>query len=108
MDSTGWLFVPKNSADGQPCRLIVILHGCLQYQGIIQQQLVQNPASMSGPTRTTSWSFIRKPRRPRPIHWDAGIGGDTPAPIMRSRVRRKIDAIMTMVAQITSGYTPAK
>jgi hypothetical protein len=64
--------------------------------------------SMSGPTRTTSWSFIRKPRRPRPIHWDAGIGGDTPAPIMRSRVRRKIDAIMTMVAQITSGYTPAK
>jgi hypothetical protein len=76
--------------------------------GHIQQQFVQNPASMSGPTRTTSWSFIRKPRRPRPIHWDAEIGGDTPAPIMRSRVRRKIDAIMTMVAQITSGYTPAK
>jgi poly(3-hydroxybutyrate) depolymerase len=41
MDSTGWLFVPANCANGQACRLVIALHGCLQYQGIIQEQFVQ-------------------------------------------------------------------
>jgi poly(3-hydroxybutyrate) depolymerase len=41
MDSTAWLYVPAACASGQACKLVVVLHGCLQYQGLIQEQLVK-------------------------------------------------------------------
>ena len=41
MDSTGWLFVPKNCAQGQACRLLVALHGCSQNQETIGTTFVQ-------------------------------------------------------------------
>jgi poly(3-hydroxybutyrate) depolymerase len=41
MDSTGWAYVPQSCAGGAPCKLVVALHGCLMYQGVIQQQFVQ-------------------------------------------------------------------
>ena len=31
LDDTGWVFVPRDCALGQRCRLHVALHGCLQY-----------------------------------------------------------------------------
>jgi poly(3-hydroxybutyrate) depolymerase len=42
MDTTGWLYVPASCASGTACRLVVTLHGCLQYQGVVQQQFVDN------------------------------------------------------------------
>jgi poly(3-hydroxybutyrate) depolymerase len=41
MDNTGQVFVPQNCANGQACKVHLAIHGCLQYQGIIQQQFVQ-------------------------------------------------------------------
>jgi hypothetical protein len=41
MDTTGQIFVPKNCTNGQACKVHLAIHGCLQYQGIIQQQFVQ-------------------------------------------------------------------
>jgi poly(3-hydroxybutyrate) depolymerase len=35
MDTTGWIFVPKQCANGQTCSLIVVFHGCLQTQADI-------------------------------------------------------------------------
>jgi poly(3-hydroxybutyrate) depolymerase len=42
MDSTGWAYVPPSCASGAACRLVVALHGCGQYQGLIQQQFVKD------------------------------------------------------------------
>lgn len=42
MDSTGWLFVPQNCAQGQACRLVVALHGCSQNQETVGTTFVQN------------------------------------------------------------------
>lgn len=41
MDSTGWVFVPKNCAQGLACRLVVALHGCSQNQETIGTTFVQ-------------------------------------------------------------------
>jgi poly(3-hydroxybutyrate) depolymerase len=41
LDSTGWAYVPQSCAGGATCKLVVALHGCLMYQGIISQQFVQ-------------------------------------------------------------------
>ena len=41
MDGTGWVFVPASCQSGTRCRLIVVLHGCLQYQGIVGEDLVK-------------------------------------------------------------------
>jgi poly(3-hydroxybutyrate) depolymerase len=30
MDDSGWVFVPRRCADGERCRLLVVLHGCMQ------------------------------------------------------------------------------
>ncbi|MGH7682775.1 MAG: extracellular catalytic domain type 2 short-chain-length polyhydroxyalkanoate depolymerase [Vulcanimicrobiaceae bacterium] len=35
MDTTGWIFVPKQCANGQTCSLIVAFHGCEQTQADI-------------------------------------------------------------------------
>lgn len=42
MDSTGWIFVPQTCANGAKCRLVVALHGCLMYQGIIADAFVKS------------------------------------------------------------------
>ena len=41
MDSTAWLYVPKNCAQGQSCKLLVALHGCSQNQETIGTTFVQ-------------------------------------------------------------------
>jgi uncharacterized protein (TIGR03382 family) len=40
MDSTGWVFVPVSCSNGATCRVVLVLHGCLQYQGVVNQALV--------------------------------------------------------------------
>ena len=108
MDSTGWLFVPQNCANGQSCRLVVALHGCLQYQGIIQQQFVQksginewadtNNIIVLYPQATSSSS--------NPLgcwDWWGYLSSD-----YALKSAPQMDAIMAMVAQITSGYKPGK
>ena len=108
MDGTGWLFVPQNCTNGQSCRLVVALHGCLQYQGIIQQQFVQksginewadtNNIIVLYPQATNSSS--------NPLgcwDWWGYLSSD-----YALKSAPQMDAIMAMVAQITSGYKPAK
>ena len=108
MDNTGWLFVPENCANGQACRLAVALHGCLQYQGMIQQQFVQksginewadtNNIIVLYPQATTSSS--------NPLgcwDWWGYLSSD-----YALKSGPQMQAIMAMVAQITSGYTPGK
>jgi poly(3-hydroxybutyrate) depolymerase len=41
MDSTGWLYVPKNCALHAACKLVVALHGCLSNQQTIGTQFVK-------------------------------------------------------------------
>ncbi|GLQ88354.1 extracellular catalytic domain type 2 short-chain-length polyhydroxyalkanoate depolymerase [Dyella flagellata] len=41
MDSSGWVYVPQNCAQGQSCRLLVALHGCSQNQETIGTTFVQ-------------------------------------------------------------------
>ncbi len=41
MDTSGWLFVPASCASGQACKLVVVLHGCLQSQSVVQEDLVK-------------------------------------------------------------------
>jgi poly(3-hydroxybutyrate) depolymerase len=109
MDSTGWLFVPQNCANGEPCRLVVALHGCLQYQGIIQQQLVQksginewadtNNIIVLYPQATGSY-----PNNPLGCwDWWGYLSSD-----YALKSAPQMGAIMAMVAQITSGYTPGR
>src|SRR5712671_1056372 len=108
MDSTGWLFVPQNCTNGQSCRLVVALHGCLQYQGTIQQQFVQksginewadtNNIIVLYPQATNSSS--------NPLgcwDWWGYLSSD-----YALKSAPQMDAIMAMVAQITSGYQPGK
>jgi Esterase PHB depolymerase len=106
MDSTGWLFVPASCANGQACRLVIALHGCLQYQGIIQEQFVQesginewadtNNIIVLYPQATAS--FI-SPSNPLGCwDWFANTG-----PNYTLKTAPQMQAIMGMVSQITSG-----
>jgi len=108
MDGTGWLFVPQNCTNGQSCRLVIALHGCLQCQGIIQQQFVQksginewadtNNIIVLYPQATSSSS--------NPLgcwDWWGYLSSD-----YALKSASQMDAIMAMVAQITSGYNPGK
>jgi hypothetical protein len=42
MATTGWVYVPQACANGQSCRLHVVLHGCKQNTADIGQQYVRN------------------------------------------------------------------
>ena len=42
MSSTGWAYVPKTCSDGQPCKLHIALHGCLQAYEKIGDKYVKN------------------------------------------------------------------
>ena len=106
MDSTGWLYVPAACASGQACRLVIALHGCLQYQGMIQQQFVQksginewadtNNIIVLYPQATSSSS---NPLNPLGC-WD-WWGYNSADYALKSAPQ--MTAIMAMVSQITSG-----
>jgi poly(3-hydroxybutyrate) depolymerase len=103
MDSTGWLFVPTNCTNGQACRLVVALHGCLQSQGIIQQQFVQN--SGIDQWADTNNIIVLYPQAttssPNPLGcWD-WWGYNGPDYALKSGPQMK--AIMSMVFAITGG-----
>jgi len=105
MDSTGWLFVPQNCANGQVCRLVVALHGCLQYQGIIQQQFVQKSginewADTNNIIVLYPQAVSSSPSNPLGC-WD-WWGYTTADYALKSAPQMK--AIMAMVSQITSGF----
>jgi hypothetical protein len=107
MDNTGWVYVPSACASGQACRLVIALHGCLQYQGIIQQQFVQ----MSGLNEWADTNNIivlypqtisssSSPSNPEGC-WDWwGYNGADYA----LKSAPQMAAIMAMVSQITSGH----
>ena len=40
LDTNGYVYVPKNCANGQSCSFVLALHGCLQYQAIIQTKFI--------------------------------------------------------------------
>lgn len=105
MDSTGWLFVPANCANGQACRLVVALHGCLQYQGIVQQQFVQKSginewADTNNIIVLYPQTIASSPNNPLGC-WD-WWGYTSSDYALRSGPQ--MVAIMAMVSQITSGF----
>jgi poly(3-hydroxybutyrate) depolymerase len=109
MDSTGWLFVPQSCSSGQPCRLVIALHGCLQYQGVVQQQFVQK-SGINEWADTNNIIVLYPQTTPtqstNPLGcWD-WWGYRSADYALKSGPQ--MTAIMAMVAQITSGYTPAK
>ena len=105
MDSTGWLFVPANCANGQACRLVMALHGCLQYQGIVQQQFVQKSginewADTNNIIVLYPQTIASSPNNPLGC-WD-WWGYTSSDYALRSGPQ--MVAIMAMVSQITSGF----
>jgi poly(3-hydroxybutyrate) depolymerase len=42
MADMGYVFVPTSCATGQPCALILALHGCLQYHGAIGRTFIDD------------------------------------------------------------------
>jgi poly(3-hydroxybutyrate) depolymerase len=40
MADTGYVFVPRDCADGAPCRVHIVLHGCLQDAGEIDRRFI--------------------------------------------------------------------
>lgn len=106
MDNTGWLYVPASCQDGQACRLVVALHGCLQYQGIIQQQFVRNSGINEWadtnnilvlyPQATSS--FITTSNPLGCWDWWGYTGSD-----YALKSAPQMTAIMAMVSKITSG-----
>ncbi len=42
MDSTGYAFVPAACAKGKSCGLVLALHGCLQYYGLVGSAFVED------------------------------------------------------------------
>ena len=42
MDSTGYAFVPQACAQGKSCGLVLALHGCLQYYGLVGSAFVDD------------------------------------------------------------------
>ena len=40
MGDTGYVFVPRDCADGAPCRVHIVLHGCLQDAGEIDRRFI--------------------------------------------------------------------
>ena len=108
MDSTGWLFVPQNCAKGEACRLVVALHGCLQYQGIIQQQFVQKSGINEWARSNNIIVLYPQAISSFPVNplgcWD-WWGYTSSDYALKSAPQMK--AIRAMVAQITSGYKPS-
>jgi poly(3-hydroxybutyrate) depolymerase len=108
MDTTGWLFVPQNCANGQACRLVVALHGCLQHQGAVQQQFVQK--SGINEWADTNNLIVLYPQtstmqNTNPLgcwDWWGYLSAD-----YALKSAPQMTAIMEMVKQITSGYKPA-
>ena len=105
MDNTGWLFVPANCANGQACRLVVALHGCLQYQGIVQQQFVQKSginewADTNNIIVIYPQTIASSPNNPLGC-WD-WWGYTSSDYALRSGPQ--MQAIIAMVSQITSGF----
>lgn len=45
MGSSGWVYVPKNCAEGQTCKLHVALHGCVQNAGTVGMYIQESPLS---------------------------------------------------------------
>lgn len=104
MDNTGWVFVPAACANGQACRLVVALHGCLQYQGIIQDKFVRE--SGVNEWADTNNIIVLYPQATtmglvNPLgcwDWFAYTGLNF---VLKSAPQ--MQAIMGMVSQITSG-----
>jgi poly(3-hydroxybutyrate) depolymerase len=104
MDDTGWLYVPASCKAGQSCRLVVALHGCLQYQGIIQQQFVRN-SGINEWADTNNIIVLYPQATSSPLSnplgcWDwFGYTG----PNYAQKSAPQMTAIMAMISKITSG-----
>jgi hypothetical protein len=106
MDSTAWLYVPKNCAADQACKLVVAIHGCMQNQQTIGTSFVQksginewadnNNILVLYPQNIASYL----PYNPDGC-WDWwGYTG----PNYAVKSAPQMTAIMNMVHKITSGY----
>ena len=106
MDSTAWLYVPSSCAAGEPCRLVIALHGCLSNQDTIGTLFVKN----SG---INEWAdnnniIVLYPQTIAAVNpvnpegcwdWWGYTGGNYAV-----QASPQMTAIMGMVQQITSGY----
>ena len=106
MDSTAWLYVPKNCGANEACKLVVALHGCLSNQETIGTLLVKG----SG---INEWAdnnniLVLYPQTIAsviPVNaegcWDWWGYTDSNYAVQSSP---QMTAIMAMVNKITSGY----
>jgi poly(3-hydroxybutyrate) depolymerase len=106
MDSTAWLYVPKNCAADQACKLVVALHGCLSNQSTIGTLLVKG----SG---INEWAdnnniIVLYPQTIASIYpvnaegcWDWWGYTNSNYAVKSSP---QMTSIMNMVTKITSGY----
>ena len=106
MDSTAWLYVPKNCAADEACKLVVALHGCLSNQDTIGTVFVKG----SG---INEWAdnnniLVLYPQTIASVipvnpdgcwDWWGYTGGNYAA-----QSAPQMTAIMNMVNKITSGY----
>jgi MYXO-CTERM domain-containing protein len=105
MDKTGWVFVPPSCASGQSCRLIIALHGCLQYQGAIGQKFVQQ--SGLNEWADTNGIIVLYPQTTTSLSNSEGCwdwwGYTNSSYDVKNGVQ--MTAIMGMVDKIVSGHT---
>ncbi|MGZ3239836.1 MAG: extracellular catalytic domain type 2 short-chain-length polyhydroxyalkanoate depolymerase [Burkholderiaceae bacterium] len=111
MDTTGWAYVPANCANGQTCKVHLAIHGCVQYQGIIQQQFVQksginewadtNNIIVVYPQLIAQGDNTKAGYNPNGC-WDFwGYNGSDYA----LRSGKQMVAVMAMINRITSGFS---
>lgn len=111
MDTTGWAYVPANCVNGQACKVHLAIHGCVQYQGIIQQQFVQksglNEWADTNNIIVVYPQLIAQGDNTKPGYnpngcWDFwGYNGSDYA----LRSGKQMVAVMAMLNRITSGFT---
>ncbi len=106
MDSTAWLYVPKNCAANEACRLVIALHGCLSNQQTIGTLFVKQSGINEWADNNdilvlypqTIASVV--PDNPEGC-WDWWGYTDSNYAVQAGP---QMTAIMNMVSRITSGY----
>jgi predicted esterase len=109
MDNEAWAYVPAGCASGQPCRLHIALHGCnMSYSQIGSKFLNNTGYNLWADTNNIIILYPQAiPDASQPANyigcWDFhdgyGLNYDQHGGV-------QIEAIMRMVAQITSAYVP--
>jgi poly(3-hydroxybutyrate) depolymerase len=116
MDTTGYLYVPANCANGQVCKLHVALHGCLQSYNNIGNKFIMNtgynkwadtnniiilyPQAIPDNTSHSTWDSGSLSNGNGCWDWIGWYGANAD-----QKGGVQMAAIVNMVNKITSGYS---